>query len=162
MQNNNKIIGGTAGEINALQLFDSRTQSRWDFSKFGIEGELERAEPSTGNRFDWGHCVADFNEEHLMELAEGRGYTADFCHWLHSNSLIALHEGKIAFPVFNEGGDVISCHYRRNEYVWHYYPAGIVITRADLIEQLHRLTRLVENMAEPVTPPTPPPTRPNN
>ena len=42
------------------------------------------------------------------------------------------------------------------------YLADPAHNRADLIEQLHRLTRLVENMAEPVTPPTPPPTRPNN
>jgi hypothetical protein len=40
------------------------------------------------------------------------------------------------------------------------YLADPAHNRADLIEQLHRLTRLVENMAEPVTPPPQPSVHP--
>ena len=63
-------------------------------------------------------------DEDCKRLADERGYREEFCRWLRDEKLIGLHKGQFAFPVHDEDGDVISCHYRGSDGGWFYDPKG--------------------------------------
>jgi hypothetical protein len=73
---------------------------------------------------EWRGCVAALTDEHAAKLTTWRGYSADFVTWLRSRELVGLHEGKIAFPVHDEGGRVVAFHNRERDGTWRYHPTG--------------------------------------
>jgi DNA primase (bacterial type) len=75
-------------------------------------------------RFDWQHCVDVFTGADLEQLAEWRGYSIKFCHWLKENGFVGLYDGCIAFPVQNRAGNIVAAHYRLKDGSWRYYPQG--------------------------------------
>jgi hypothetical protein len=76
--------------------------------------------------FDWSACVEEFSQKHLERLATWRGYSPEFCSWLHENKLVGLYKGCIAFPVHDCSRAVIGAHYRHwdDDGSWR-YPHGI-------------------------------------
>src|SRR5438045_3696967 len=60
---------------------------------------------------DWQRCVDAFSAKHLEQLGEWRGYSGEFCSWLHRHALVGLYDGCIAFPVHHRG-EVVAAHYR--------------------------------------------------
>ena len=88
---------------------------------------LPKSAPSlTPSPFDWQRCVAAFTVEHRQKLATWRDYTPEFVDWLHQQSLIGVFDGdRIAFPVHDNHGMIVGCHYRRKEDgSWRYHPNG--------------------------------------
>ena len=75
---------------------------------------------STHAPFDWQKCVRAFTERHLERLAKWRGYSAEFCSWLHSQGLVGLFQNCIAFPVHDAEGRIIGCHFRARTGDWFY------------------------------------------
>ncbi len=53
----------------------------------------------TASVFNWGACVGAVTPAYLQELAESRGYSLEFCLWLHQRALIGLYDDCIAFPI---------------------------------------------------------------
>jgi hypothetical protein len=74
--------------------------------------------------FNWQSCVAAFTDRHLRRLAEWRGCSREFCHWLKESALVGLCEGHLAFPVYDDAGNVVAAHYRQKDGSWRYYPKG--------------------------------------
>jgi len=74
--------------------------------------------------FDWQKCVDAFTAKHLERLSDWRGYTGEFCSWLHKAGLIGLFNDCIAFPVPDRAGKVVAAHYRQKDGSWRYYPQG--------------------------------------
>jgi len=62
--------------------------------------------------FDWQMCVDAFTQEYSTKLAKWRGYSSEFCEWLHAEKLVGLYDGNIAFPVHDSVGNVVGAHYR--------------------------------------------------
>lgn len=81
--------------------------------------------------FDWPACVAALTPDHRAKLAAWRGYAPDFIEWLHAQNLVGLFHGeRIAFPVHDASGQVISCHYRvaskqTDKVYWYFFPTGL-------------------------------------
>ncbi len=71
-------------------------------------------------QFEWNSCVNSFGERDRERLAEWRGYSAEFCSWLHAQRLVGLYQGHIAFPVHAETGEVMGAHYRTAAGDWFY------------------------------------------
>ena len=93
-----------------------------------------RPQPSTQTSqppFDWPAYVAVLTPEHRAKLAEWRGYSPEFIEWLHAQKLVGLFDGeRIAFPVHDTSGQVISCHYRvadkqTGKADWYFFPTGL-------------------------------------
>lgn len=70
--------------------------------------------------FNWQACVEAFQDKHLKRLAQWRGYSAEFCSWLHSQGLVGLFQDCIGFPVHDADGRVIGCHCRTKTGDWFY------------------------------------------
>jgi uncharacterized protein DUF3987/CHC2-type zinc finger protein len=87
----------------------------------GIDHQPSRASsqsqsPSADAPFDWPACVAAFTPEHAARLATWRGFSAEFVAWLHAQGMVGiLWRKRIAFPVHNNAGVVVSCQYHRKE-----------------------------------------------
>lgn len=95
----------------------------------GIESppvRLATTHPKSMPSFDWPELVTAFTHDHAQKLAEWRGYSAQFVTWLHERQLVGVFDGeRIAFPVHDEHGAVVGCHYRRKEDgSWRYHPTG--------------------------------------
>jgi hypothetical protein len=73
---------------------------------------------------DWQQCVSALTRRDLERLATERGYSIDFCEWLHTHELVGLYKDCIAFPVHNEVGAVVAVHYQLQDRSWRYYPVG--------------------------------------
>lgn len=74
-----------------------------------------------GPAFDWPSCVAEM-AGHVAEVAEWRGYSPDFLEAFRVSGGIGWHDDKVAFPVHNEAGAVIGCHYRLEDGRWMFTP----------------------------------------
>lgn len=85
-------------------------------------------EPKASPGFDWDDCLRRFDDAQVRKLAEWRGYTVEFCHALHADGLVGLYQRKIAFPVFDDDGEVVACHWRKDARVWYYDPKGTTVT----------------------------------
>ena len=70
--------------------------------------------------FNWRACVEAFQETRLKELAQSRGYSVEFCSWLRDHCLIGLWKDCIAFPVHDDAGRVIGCHFRTKTKDWFF------------------------------------------
>jgi hypothetical protein len=68
--------------------------------------------------------VEAFTQEHIEQLAQWRGYSIEFCHWLKESGLVGLYDGCTAFPVNDRAGNVIAAHYRLKDGSWRYFPQG--------------------------------------
>jgi len=86
-----------------------------------------------GETINWQRCVNDFTEKHLERLGEWRGYSGEFCSWLHRSGLVGLWRKRIAgvwqdhiaFPVHDRAGKIAAVHYWRTDArKWYYYPLG--------------------------------------
>ncbi len=73
--------------------------------------------------FDWQRCVSAFNEKHLEWLSDSRGYSGEFCSWLHKCGHVGLYDGCVAFPV-HDNGKIVGAHFRLETGVWNYTPKG--------------------------------------
>lgn len=74
---------------------------------------------------DWKKAVADVTPEHLQKLANWRGYSQEFCQWLHAQGMIGIIKNNFCFPVHDPQGKVIAAHIRLGDSgKWKYYPAG--------------------------------------
>ena len=73
---------------------------------------------------DWRACVQALTEKHIEQLAKWRAYSVQFCAWLRENGLVGLYDGCVAFPVNDQAGNVVACHYRLKDGSWRYYPQG--------------------------------------
>lgn len=62
--------------------------------------------------FDWAKCVAEITSKQIEKFSQLRGYSLQFCQWLKAQNLIGIFENKLAFPVHDENGKAVSCHYR--------------------------------------------------
>jgi hypothetical protein len=134
---------GSGDEITFLELH--RGISRSDATKLfldmaGVNGSTQKACSASpgvrqrviaaakgresGSSFDWQKCVDAFTEEHQKHLADWRGYSLEFCSWLHEQRLVGLHDGCIAFPVHDRAGNVVAAHCRKKDGSWFYYPQG--------------------------------------
>lgn len=71
--------------------------------------------------FDWRACVEATTDDRLQQLSEWRGYSIEFCRWLREAEMIGVWRGAFAFPVHDNEGKAIRCHYR-TENGWAYYP----------------------------------------
>lgn len=116
-----RILGGSAGDIHVL-VPPAQDGVRANGSVLAVE--VIRPQPEAAPEFDWEQCVADFDEGQIEQLAKWRGYSRDFCRWLHSKSLIGLYDGHVAFPVIDQHQQVIACHYRADDKHWLYHPTG--------------------------------------
>jgi hypothetical protein len=94
---------GTTVESESVDLCDSKNEAT-----------------STRSPLNWRSCVDGFKEKYVKRLAEWRGYSVDFCWWLHSQGLIGLFQFCIAFPVHDTAGRVIGCHCRTKRGDWFY------------------------------------------
>jgi hypothetical protein len=82
--------------------------------------------------FDWESCLAAFTQRHRDRLSEWRGYSPEFCSWLHSQKLVGVYEGCVALPVHDSAGTIIGAHYRpKDGKAWFYSPT--VIKTAPLV-----------------------------
>lgn len=83
----------------------------------GKESSVERIRST----FDWAACVRALTKKRLAELAEWRGYTMEFCRTLAADGKIGLYEGRIAFPVHDQAGNVVGPHfYVAEKHDWFY------------------------------------------
>jgi CHC2-type zinc finger protein/AAA domain-containing protein len=74
--------------------------------------------------FDWEKCVNAFGPGHLELLSEWRGFSGEFCSWLHKKKLVGLYNGHVAFSVRN-GHKVVGAHVcPLNSKDWFYQPKG--------------------------------------
>lgn len=87
--------------------------------------ETNRSEPPAP--FNWTKCVEAFSPK-VDEIAQWRGLSVDFVESLQANGLIGLHNGHVAFPVMDDDGKVIGCHYRMEDGSWRYEPRGTPTT----------------------------------
>lgn len=74
--------------------------------------------------FDWQKCVASFTEQDALKLAEWRGFSLDFVHWLHAQGSVGTFKGNVAFPNHGVAGQVVSCHVRLDNGDWIFKPKG--------------------------------------
>jgi hypothetical protein len=74
--------------------------------------------------FDWSGCVEAFTTKHLERLSEWRGYSREFCSSLHSEKLVGVHQGCLAFPVLDRAGNIVGAHCRSKDGSWFYSPKG--------------------------------------
>jgi DNA replication protein DnaC len=74
---------------------------------------------------NWQECVDAFSAKHLEWLSDSRGYSGEFCAWLHKRGLVGLHDGCIAFPVHDAQGNVVAAHFRLKNGKWNYAPTGV-------------------------------------
>jgi hypothetical protein len=89
--------------------------------RFEANGSPEPTPQTTS--FDWNACVESFFSK-APEIAQWRGFSVDFVESLRTNRLIGLHEGHVAFPVMDDDGTVIGCHYRLEDGTWRFEPKG--------------------------------------
>ncbi len=89
--------------------------------RFEAEGSPEPPPPASP--FDWEKCVEAFAPK-VDEIAEWRGFSPEFVESIRANGLIGLHDGQVAFPVADEAGAVIGCHYRVEDGTWRFEPKG--------------------------------------
>jgi hypothetical protein len=76
--------------------------------------------------FAWPQCVNALTDEKLKEIADWRGYSVDTLVRLRAMNLIGVLHGHVAFPVTDERGEVVACHYHDREHrSWRYSPAGV-------------------------------------
>ena len=81
------------------------------------EAEREPDAPS----FDWAACV-EAAKSQLAQVAEWRGISLEFLEAIRAHGLMGSHAGHVAFPVKDEAGNVVSCHYRVPDGSWRYFP----------------------------------------
>jgi putative DNA primase/helicase len=126
---------GVGDEITFLEL--QRRISNSDATKLFLEmaglngytrrsAKVSRKEPQVA--FDWRACVEAFTPKHLQRLAEWRGYSPQFCSWLHQRALIGLYDDCVAFPM-HDSGSVVAAHYRLKGGSWCVHPKGVVAMR---------------------------------
>lgn len=82
----------------------------------------------TANKFQalWQAKVENFTDDYADSVALNRGLDARIFRWLKENNLIGLHNSKyVAFPVHDESGNVVRCHYKDHDKdTWYYEPQG--------------------------------------
>jgi hypothetical protein len=78
--------------------------------------------------FNWSSCVAQVSEGDVAALAQWRTYTTDFCHWLKGRKLVGIYKNHLAFPVRNEQGEIVGCHYYVSEIREWRYSRGCRVT----------------------------------
>jgi hypothetical protein len=81
-------------------------------------------EPAS-NAFPWAKCVAAVTETDIEQLATWRGFSPNFVRWLKLHELFGLFNQFPAFPLHNEQGAVVGCHYRKGDGTWRYGPHGL-------------------------------------
>lgn len=74
------------------------------------------------NTFSWSKCVSAVTETDVSQMAEWRGFSPDFVRWLGLQNLFGLFNQFPAFPLHNESGEVVGCHYRKGDGTWRYGP----------------------------------------
>ena len=67
---------------------------------------------NTNSNHRWQACVDALSDQTLQRLAQWRGYSVDFCRKLKEYGLIGMSNGRIAFPITNDEGEVVGCHHR--------------------------------------------------
>ena len=118
---------GAGDEITFLEK--RREISRSDATKLFIEmaggsnGSALVARAKKAALFDWQRCVDAFTAKHLEWLSDSRGYSGEFCSWLHKCGLVGLYDGCVAFPVHDNGG-VVAAHVRAKDGAWYFTPKG--------------------------------------
>ena len=78
--------------------------------------------PPMGTDFDWQSCLNAMTEGHVKKLAAWRGFSMEFCQYLHQTGMIGVFRGNFALPVHSAKGEVVRCHYR-TEKGWAYFPS---------------------------------------
>jgi hypothetical protein len=94
--------------------------------KLGLKlADLFNGKPSRngGKAFNWQQCVDAFTKDDARKLSKWRGLSKEFVSWLQAGRSVGQFDGKIAFPVHNQGA-IVSCHYRATEDFWLYEPKG--------------------------------------
>ena len=76
------------------------------------------------SNFNWQKCVSDFSEADAQKLATWRGLSGEFVRWLHTQGIVGIFEGKMAFANHGDGGNVVSCHVRLANGKWKFEPTG--------------------------------------
>jgi hypothetical protein len=76
--------------------------------------------------FNWDEYVAIVSEIHLGELASWRTFGLSYCRKLVADKLIGRYEDRWAFPVIDDHGRVIGCHYLEDPVKkrWKFEPSG--------------------------------------
>jgi hypothetical protein len=72
----------------------------------------------------WAKAVEKTTEQDLERLHNERGYSPDFCKWLHVSGLIGVLDGTWAFPNCDSHNQIVSIHYRAGKSNWRYLPTG--------------------------------------
>ena len=70
---------------------------------------------------NWSQCVKPETDSRINKVAADRGYTEEFIHWLAAKQLIGLWQNQPAFPVFDQTGEAVGCHYRLKNGEWKYH-----------------------------------------
>jgi hypothetical protein len=92
--------------------------------------ETPKTKPAkkTANKFQalWEAKVENFTDDFIDSVALNRGLDARVFRWLKENNLVGLHNSKfVAFPVHDDNGNVVRCHYKDHEQdTWYYEPKG--------------------------------------
>ena len=94
------------------------------FLRNGQQNGKILARKTTVSAFDWLAACRDTTPEHLQKLAAWRGYSLEFCQWLHGQKLIGVMDGNFAFPNHDAQGQVVSAHVRRESGTWIFKPTG--------------------------------------
>jgi hypothetical protein len=68
---------------------------------------------------DWDRLVLDAAQ--VVELAQWRRYSPEFCVWLNKRRLIGWQAGEWALPYLHEGR-IVSVHIRHEKHSWEYRP----------------------------------------
>jgi hypothetical protein len=98
-----------------------------EFIRLADVAPVSSPQPAIDNgQFDWCACVTAVTPDYRRKLADWRGYSPEFVEWLQMQNQVGLFAGEhIAFPVHDDQGNVVGCHYRRGEDgSWRYYPTG--------------------------------------
>src|SRR4029077_7710570 len=84
---------GEGDEINFLESYENL--SRRDATKrfLDLAGLNDATTQRSRTTFDWQKCVDAFSEKHLESLSDLRGYSGEFCSWLHKRGLVGLCDG---------------------------------------------------------------------
>jgi hypothetical protein len=132
---------GGGDEINFLELHKQLSRrgaiklflEMAGVAKMGRDLPGQKSNGENPKPVDWQRCVAAFTEKHLERLAEWRGYSGEFCSWLHKAGFVGLWRKRvaglwqncIAFPVHDRARKVVAVHYwQKEDGNWRYCPLG--------------------------------------
>jgi len=73
--------------------------------------------------FVWQQYVLAMSDRYVEAIAAKRAFSVSFVRELRDKKQIGIYQGKVAFPVINDG-EIVGAHFRLNDDIWNYEPKG--------------------------------------